>query len=67
MPGPSSGVPINSMPAASRATLTAIKFLTETSGILSQASILLMVLTLTLAELAMSPTVQRRHCLAARI
>lgn len=66
MPGPSSGVPTNSMPAASKAAWTLCRFLAEIGGTPSLSSNLLIVLTLIAAAVARSWTVHRSPVRAAR-
>jgi|GEM_PF-2545130 hypothetical protein len=67
MPGPSSGVPMNSMPAASRADFKAIKFARVVVGTPSPVSALVIVLVLTSELSANSLTDQRSAFLAILI
>ena len=67
MPGRSSGVPMNSMPAVSRAFCKVARFALVLLGSPSDASIRLIVLILTPVVVANSATLQRSACLAVLI
>ncbi len=67
MPGPSSGVPMNSMPAASRAAWILLKVDAVDCGMPSIASILLTVFVATPARVASDSALSSRALLAARI
>jgi integrase/recombinase XerD len=64
MPGPSSGVPMNSIPAASNVVLIASKLVSVLEGTLSLASIRFIVRTLTVLNRDSCSTLSFRACLA---